>query len=152
MSDGEIYTKHAEELTRFATGLVGPGQASDVVSTAVLRCLASKRWSRVTDKRAYLFRCVYNEAARLHRRNSRRLWREQRTAVDDVVDPPEVRPEVLSAVMSLSPRQRAVIVLTYWDDLDPSSIARLLNISDGSVRRHLNRARTRLKEVLNAEY
>ena len=152
MSDGELYAKHADELTRFATGLVGPGQASDVVSAAVLRCLASKGWARVIDKRAYLFRCVYNEAARLHRRTSRRLMREARTAVDDVVEPPEVRPEVLAAVMSLSPRQRAVIILTYWDDLDPSSIARLLKLSDGSVRRHLNRARSRLKEVLDAEY
>jgi RNA polymerase sigma factor (sigma-70 family) len=54
-------------------------------------------------------------------------------------------------VARLSLRQRAVIVLTYWDDLDPAAIAGLLDISDGSVRRHLARGRSRLKEVLDAD-
>jgi RNA polymerase sigma factor (sigma-70 family) len=51
--------------------------------------------------------------------------------------------------MELSIRQRAVTVLTYWSDLDPSSVALLLGISEGSVRRHLARARSRLKERLD---
>jgi DNA-directed RNA polymerase specialized sigma24 family protein len=39
LSDEEVYAKHAEELTRFATGLVGPADAADVASAAVLSCL-----------------------------------------------------------------------------------------------------------------
>ena len=151
VTDGGIYSKHADELTRFATGLVGPSNAADVVSEAVLRCMHSQRWAQVTEKRAYLFRCVYNEAVRFHRSADRRRSREERAALPEPVYPQEVRPEVLSAVARLSVRQRAVIVLTYWDDLDPGAIARLLGISDGSVRRHLARARSRLKEVLDAE-
>jgi RNA polymerase sigma-70 factor (ECF subfamily) len=72
-------------------------------------------------------------------------------AKPDLIESPEIRPEVLSAVFSLSVRQRAVIVLTYWEDLDPAAIATLLNISDGSVRRHLARGKSRLKEVLHAD-
>jgi RNA polymerase sigma factor (sigma-70 family) len=151
-TDGELYRKHADELTRFATGLVGPSQAPDVVSEAVLKCMDSKRWPNVIEKRAYLFRCVYNEAARFHRSSSRRRSRERRVAPSTFIDPPEVRPEVLAAVVRLSTRQRAVVILTYWDDLDPGAVARLLGISDGSVRRHLARARSRLKEVLDADY
>jgi RNA polymerase sigma factor (sigma-70 family) len=148
-SDAELYGKHAEELTRFATGLVGPQDAPDVVSAAVLACIFSKGWPRVENPRAYLFRGVLNEARRLHRATSRRLVREQRAALPSAVDPPDVRPEILAAVMELSIRQRAVTVLTYWSDLDPSSVALLLGISEGSVRRHLARARSRLKERLD---
>jgi RNA polymerase sigma-70 factor (ECF subfamily) len=148
-SDSEIYRKHSEELTRFATGLVGPSNAADVVSEAVLKCLSSHQWATVTEKRAYLYRCVYNEAARFHRSSRRRKSREERSAAPELAPQPELRPEVLAAVNLLSVRQRAVIVLTYWDDLAPSSIAQLLKISEGSVRRHLARARGRLKEVLD---
>jgi RNA polymerase sigma factor (sigma-70 family) len=150
-TDGEVYRKYAEELTRFATGLVGPSHAADTVSEAVLKCLGSPRWPGVSERRSYLYRSVYNEAARFHRSTSRRRSREARTATPESVEAPEVRPEVLSAVALLSVRQRAVIVLTYWDDLDPAAIARLLDISDGSVRRHLARGRSRLKEVLDAD-
>jgi hypothetical protein len=59
-ADGEIYRKHADELTRFATGLVGPSHAPDVVSEAVLRAMNSETWARAVDRRAYLIRCVYN--------------------------------------------------------------------------------------------
>jgi RNA polymerase sigma factor (sigma-70 family) len=150
-ADGEFYSKHADELTRFATGLVGPTHAGDVVSEAVLRCMESDRWGQVLEKRAYLFRCVYNEAARSHRSAGRRRWREHQAALPESVDPPDLRPEILTAVARLSLRQRSVIVLTYWNDLVPEAIASLLDISEGSVRRHLARARARLKEVLDAD-
>jgi RNA polymerase sigma factor (sigma-70 family) len=148
-SDGELYRKHADDLTRFATGLVGPTHAADVVSQAVLGCIDSPGWARVVDKRSYLYRSVYNEAARFHRSAARRRAREERTAHRDAVDLPEVRPEVLAAVARLSIKQRAVIVLTYWDDLDPGAVGALLGITDGAVRRHLARGRSRLKEVLD---
>ncbi len=120
-ADGELYRKHADELTRFATGLVGPTHAADVVSEAVLRCMSSEPWAGVVEKRAYLFRSVYNEAARLHRSTGRRRAREQQVALPESVEQPDIRPEVLSAVARLSLRQRAVIVLTYWDDFRPRS-------------------------------
>ena len=149
--DGELYRKHADELTRFATGLVGPNHAADVVSEAFLGCLDSPKWEMVTEKRAYLFRSVYNSAAEFHRSSLRRQLREAQSAQRDSIVPPEVRPEVLAAVALLSLQQRAVIVLTYWNDLDSADIARLLQISDGSVRRHLARGRSKLRKVLNAD-
>ena len=45
-------------------------------------------------------------------------------------------------------QQRAVIFFAYWQDLDVTAIARLLGVSDGTVRRQLARARGRLREVL----
>jgi RNA polymerase sigma factor (sigma-70 family) len=148
--DAEIYRKHIDELARFAAGLVGPTDAPDVASEAFLSCMNSAKWQGVTEKRSYLYRSVYNKAAEFHRSSRRRQMREQTGAQRERTDPPEVRPEVLAAIFTLSVRQRAVIVLTYWDDLSPEAIANLLGISDGAVRRHLARAKSRLKEILNA--
>jgi RNA polymerase sigma factor (sigma-70 family) len=151
LSDSELYAKHADELTRFATGLVGPSDAGDVVADAVVRCFASPSWGGVRDHRAFLYRSVLNQARMRHRSTMRRRARELRASGHgrDVLDPPDVRPEVLEAVGRLSVRQRAVVVLTYWADLDPASVAALLGIGEGSVRRHLARARARLKEWLD---
>lgn len=148
-ADSEIYRKNADDLTRFATGLVGPSNAADVVSEAVLSCIGSSKWPSVIEKRAYLYRSVYNQAAEFHRTSRRRQSREEMTARPEAVEPPEIRPEVLAAVSRLSVRQRAVIVLAYWEDLDPAAIAMLMSISEGSVKRHLARGRSRLKEVLD---
>jgi DNA-directed RNA polymerase specialized sigma24 family protein len=57
-SDAEVYRKQADDLIRFATGLVGPGDAADIVSEAFLSCLSSAGWMTVTDKRSYLYRIV----------------------------------------------------------------------------------------------
>jgi RNA polymerase sigma-70 factor (ECF subfamily) len=148
-TDAEVYEKHAEELTRFATALVGPSDAPDVVSTAVLNALSARSWASVDNRRAYLYRCVLNAARSGHRSAARREKREVRVADRTVLEPPDVRPEVLDAVRGLSERQRAVVYLTYWDDLDAASIARLLDISEGSVKRHLARARDQLRRKLD---
>jgi len=147
--DEQAYRKHADELIRFATFLVGPADAPDVVSAAVLRTFESSAWVAVRNKRAYLFRAVLNEVRMAHRGAVRRRGRELRAERADSVDAPEPRPDVLEAVASLSPRQRAVIVLTYWDDLTPEAVADLLDIYEGAVRIHLARGRRRLRKVLN---
>jgi hypothetical protein len=64
--DEEIYEKHADELIRFATGLVGATDAADVVSSAVLSCITSRPWPAVSNSRAYLFQGVLTAARQLH--------------------------------------------------------------------------------------
>jgi RNA polymerase sigma factor (sigma-70 family) len=149
-SDAEVYAECAKDLVRFATGLVGPSDAADVVSAAVVRCLSSRAWPTVRDRRAYLFRAVLNQARAGALSRSRREARERRASAPEAVPPTEVDPAVLAAVARLSVRQRAVVVLTYWADQDPASIAELLDVSEGTVRRHLARARSRLRRMLDA--
>lgn len=50
--DEELYAKHADELIRFATSLVGPTVAADVVADAVVRTMSSSRWPDVTHAQA----------------------------------------------------------------------------------------------------
>ena len=149
MSDEEIYRKYADDLVRFATGLVGPFDARDVVTDSCLRAFRSKGWTDVTNHRAYLYRSVLNQARSHHRSTLRRRLREMRSALPERVSPSEVDVDVLAAVDKLSVQQRASVVLTYWEDLAPGEVAARLGISEGSVKRHLARARARLRELLD---
>jgi RNA polymerase sigma-70 factor (ECF subfamily) len=149
LSDEEIYAKHADDLLRFAMGLVGRSDAPDVVSAAVLRAISSKSWSDVRDPRRYLYRAVLNQVRNDHRDRQRRWSKELRAADRDTSFLPEYRPEVLAAVKRLSVRQRAVVVLSYWEDLPPVDIGHRLGISEGAVRRHLARARSKLRTMLH---
>jgi RNA polymerase sigma-70 factor (ECF subfamily) len=148
-SDTEVYRAHASELMRFATVLVGPDSAHDVVAEAVLRMIGSRVWTRAEDRRALLFRAVLFEARDLQRSAARRRRREEKASIPVAVTlDHDHAPEVWEAVRGLSPQQRAVIFLTYWQDLDVKGVARLLGVTDGTVRRQLARARGRLREVL----
>jgi RNA polymerase sigma factor (sigma-70 family) len=149
LSDGELYEKYGDDLTRFATFLVGPSDASDVVVDAVLGAFGSRDWPIVREPRAYLYRAVLNRA-RMHARSERRRRSyEQRAARVEAEELTPADPDVLSAVARLSGRQRAVIYLTYWDDLSPKTIADLLGVSEGSVKRHLARGRETLRNHLD---
>ncbi len=147
-SDAEVYGEHAVALVQFATVLVGAGDAQDVVSSAVLRSLGSPVWCEVENHRSYLYQAVANEARNLYRSESRRRKREARMSQPVLVYLPEIRPEVQRAVERLSVRQRAVVYLTYWEDMTDQMVADYLGISAGSVRRHLARARDHLRKAL----
>ena len=149
LTDEEVYRKYGDDLVRFAMGLVGRSDGADVVSDAMLRVFSSDSWESVANQRAYLYRAVLNEASNTHRERQRRWARELKVANSDSVDPVEYRPEVLRAVKQLSLRQRAVIVLSYWEQFTPRETAAYLGISEGSVRRHLARARSKLRRLLD---
>ncbi|MGH9225085.1 MAG: RNA polymerase sigma factor [Acidimicrobiales bacterium] len=146
----EIYAKHADELVRFATVLVGPAAAEDVVAEAVIRAFASPAWVSVAQPRAYLFRATLNQARQVGRADRRPVRRELFTAgsVAGAVDGPGVRIEVLDAMRRLTVRQRAVVFLTYWDDLEAEDVAAALGISTRTVQRELTVARRRLEALL----
>lgn len=56
--------------------------------------------------------------------------------------------EVREALLSLSDRERRVVVLTYWDELSAGEIAEVLRCSQGSVWTALSRARVKLRSKL----
>jgi RNA polymerase sigma factor (sigma-70 family) len=144
-----FYRAHADELTRFATGLVGRSDASDVVANAVAKTLAARSWDSLDNPRAYLFRAVYREAMSWRRTAARRSV-AHRAEVDTVVsaEPADPDARIAAAVARLSARQRAVIMLTYWDDRPIDEVAQVLGTSAGSVKKHLARARSVLRARL----
>jgi RNA polymerase sigma-70 factor (ECF subfamily) len=148
MTDGEVYSTYADELLRFATALVGPAGAEDVLGDAVINPVASRGWTDVQNRRAYLYRAVLNQARSVHRSTQRRLAREAATAADHRYEPSAVRAEVLDAMRRLTVRQRAVVFMTYWVDLQPEAIADQLQITSRTVQRDLRAAHGRLEVLL----
>jgi len=146
--DEELYRKHADELTRFATTLVGPSAAHDVVAAAVVRAMTSAAWTTVSEPRAYLFRTVLNEAHGVCRADRRRGLREARTAPAERFESSSISLEVRDAMARLSLRQRSVLYLAYWLDLSIDEIAATLQLSRRTTERELTAARHELEEHL----
>lgn len=150
--DETTYRRYADDLVRYATVLVGPSDAQDVVAEAVVRAFRSPGWPAVDNRRAYLYRAVLNQAASHHRSSARRHRREQVLASREVLPAPAAIDGTIDAhhaLAQLSEQQRAVIYLTYWEDLDPAQIAHVLQLAEGSVRKQLARARDRLRRILD---
>jgi RNA polymerase sigma factor (sigma-70 family) len=151
---GATYRDCAADLIRYATVVVGPSDAQDVVNDAVLNVFQSvKDWTSVDNQRGYLFRAVLNQAASHQRSAGRRRRREERASEGQRHDAPA--PDATSidahrALARLSPQQRAVVYLTYWEDLATHQVATLLDVSEGSVKKQLARAREQLRRILDA--
>ncbi len=149
--DELVYARHADELVRFASGLVGPDHAPDVVAEAFLRLIRSETWAQAENHRALWFRAVVFEAQSWKRSTARRRSREERAFRQTTAAIPDDvghRGHITAAVDGLSAQQRAVVVLTYWQDLDPKAIAKLLGVSEGTIRKQLARAREKLRGEL----
>lgn len=145
MDDETIYRKNRDDLIRYATVLMGPGGAEDVVSTVVLRILARRRLDDLDEPRAYLFRAVLNECkTRLRRRRTHLSITEVGWIAAD--DPP---PHIMQAVLDLPPQQRAATYLVYWVGLTVAETADLIGIRPGTAKRYLHLARRTLKGVLD---
>ncbi|MGC4877929.1 SigE family RNA polymerase sigma factor [Micromonospora sp. DT43] len=147
------------DLMRTAYLLTGSRHAAeDLVQSALMRVM--RRWRQVNDPVAYVRRIMANERVSLwHRFGSREFlagvtgaWRlhAERGRSSDVADDVVVRDEVLSALHTLPPRMRAVLVLRYWEDLPEAQIAQMLGCSIGTVKSQASRGLVRLRAVLPA--
>jgi RNA polymerase sigma factor (sigma-70 family) len=114
-----------------------------------LRAISSAQWKAVDNQRAYLYRSVLNEAHSQHRSTQRRLAREIKAQQRHNTSDQPVDLDVLVALRKISERQRAVIHLTYWDDLTTGDIASLLGLSVRTIERELTLARRRLEALLS---
>ena len=147
--DEDLWRSHADELLRFATVLVGPTDAYDIVADTMLRVAAHANAPAVANKRAYLFRAVANRAVD-QRRSQQRRWKRDLAAVGPArTREPDDFADVRRAVSELTPMQRAVVYFTYWEDLPERAIASLLELSPGTVHHTLERARRTLRKALS---
>lgn len=123
--------------------------AEELAQEACLR--AYKAWRTVSgyDKPgAWLRRVTINLSNSFLRRRVSELKAIERYSIErvDPIDPhPHDEAGFWTTVASLPRRQRAAIVLRYVDDLSTAEIAEVLEISESSVRTHLQRGREALR-------
>jgi RNA polymerase sigma factor (sigma-70 family) len=147
-SDAKAYQELRFELTRFATALVGPSEAEDVVADVVVRVLQRPGGlAGLKDPRPYLIRAIINEARSRFRR--RRLSGSLEVPAE--TDSPQVdyRDQLVEVVSKLPPRQRAATFLVYWEGHTSVSAAELMGCRPATVRRYLHLAHRKLKEMID---
>ncbi len=148
-SEAGLYAAYRTDLVAFATALVGPSDASDVVSEGMLSLLRAGTLTEAHSPRGLMYRAVLTKARSMQRSGFRRRARERRFAESVIQEAPYVRPDVLDAVVRLSTQQRACVYLTYWEDLTPGQVGERLGIQTGTVKKYLARARGHLREALD---
>lgn len=142
--DEAIYRQHKHDLIRYATVLVGPSDAEDVLSTVIARVYRSKRTlSDLDSPRPYLMKAV------LHESLDRKKRKQTLPLVDQAVGAVKSQPEVLAAVMELPVQQRAAVFLTYWVGMSSEEAAQHLGCRPATARRYLHLARKKLEAVLS---
>lgn len=126
------------------------GLAEDLVQTALAKTYANWRKVRDLDAAAgYARTTMINTAASWFRRRSWRNELATETLPESTYHPDHSsRPALLDALRQLAPRQRAVIVLRYYEDLSIAEAARALGCSEGTVKSQTSEALTRLRTLL----
>ena len=153
----ELYAAAWPRLIRTTYAVTGDlASAEDALQTAF--AAAYKSWRRVStadDPFAYVRRIAVNSAISHHRRAH--VKRERPT--DQLPDAPAPcwvgnafdRGEMWAAVQQLAPRQRAVVVLRYYEGLSEREIADALGCRPGTVKSQASAALAHLRTRLTAE-
>lgn len=140
----EFVVARRDALLRTAYLLTGDHHdAEDLVQSALIKVVP--KWARIKDRpEGYVRQVLARESVSRWRG---RRWREVTTDVvpeamhHDSID----RLALLEDLRRLSPRQRAVLVLRYFDDLTEADTAAALGISVGTVKSHVRDALGRLR-------
>ncbi|MFD9389732.1 SigE family RNA polymerase sigma factor [Streptomyces sp. NPDC060000] len=140
-------------LLRTARSLTAnPSDAEDLLQTALTKTYVA--WERIEDRRAL---DGYVRRALLNTRTSQ--WRKRKVdefvcdelpepaaAADDPAERQALHDAMWRAIMKLPVRQRAMVVLRYYEDLSEVQTAEVLGVSVGTVKSAVSRALGKLRE------
>ena len=146
----EFFGAHHDALLRMCWAVTLDREAArDIAQEAM--CRAYERWDQLSGS---------NPAAWCHTvalNLVRSRWRRHRTAQRTVLtlrsseDMVVSDPDLVAALRSLSGRQREAVVLHHLLDLDVAACAARMEISESSVKVHLQRGRAQLETLLGDE-
>jgi RNA polymerase sigma-70 factor (sigma-E family) len=139
-------------LLRLSFLLVGDrGAAEDLVQDVLARMYV--RWPRIDEPEAYARQALAHRATNRWRSRNRR----PEVALTDEHDVPVPGPEptdrdaLMTALASLTARQRATVVLRFFEDYTVEQTAAAMNCSVGTVKSQTARALPRLRDLLTTE-
>ena len=140
----QLVAERGDALTRYAYLISGSREdASDLVQDALVKTFGRLRNGfTIASAEAYVRRVILNSYLDSGRRVSR--WRKiaHLEATPDIeaprADEVHTRVDLEAQLAKLRPRERACIVLRYYEDLKVDDIAEWLGISSGAVKRYLS--------------
>lgn len=152
----EFVTRHGPELLRLAYMLSGDrGRAEDLVQGSLVK--AYRRWDSVSaaDRPiAYLRTMVVREHLSWRRRRSNHEVPSTVPDIGSVSDSTTavVETDAMWRVLAILPRrQRAVLVLRYYEDLSDASIAETLGCALGTVRSNASRGLATMRSAMSEQ-
>ena len=155
MTFEEFAAARLPAVLKFAAVLTGDrGLAEDVVQEVLIR--ADARWQvieNVPRPEAYVRKMIVNEYLALRRRSWRLVLSGASSDVEGMPTPDPAasyaeREAMLAELAKLPRRQRAVVVLRYYEGLADREIADILGCQLGTVRSHASRALAALRVEL----
>jgi RNA polymerase sigma-70 factor (ECF subfamily) len=160
----EIFDRHFATVFRFAERRIGLDQAAEVASETFTRAFVKRRSFRpeATDALPWLLGIASRLILHERRRFVRYLNAVERVATEistadheaDVasadrrLDAPADWARMRAALLTLSDTDRELLLLVTWDELSYDEAASVLELPLGTVRSKLNRAKARLRELL----
>lgn len=156
-----LFDRHYAPMCRLAFVILGDAAlAEEIVMEALLKTFSG--WRRIRDLDrvdAYLKRSVVNLCRSKIRRkaiearvNATSYRRDERKAPEWDPERHEVSRLVWGAVKDLPERQRACVVLRYYEDMPEAQIADILDCSVGTVKSQLSKARAKLEKALGGVF
>ena len=143
-----LFQQYKDPVYRLALSMTGSADAEDVCQTVFLKVLEKQPDLLPGKERAWLFQVTANECRSLWRR----LKRRGTVPLDQAAE--LAAPEegaLLRQVMELSPKDRTVLYLHYFEGFSTQETGALLHISQSAVTTRLLRARQRLKEQMGED-
>lgn len=139
-----LVAERGDALTRYAYFVSGSSDdAADLVQDALVKTFGRLRNGFSVDSaEAYVRRTILNASIDRGRRTS--LWRKiahlevEPEVLDSPADATDARLDLHHELRRLTPRERACLVLRYYDDLKVDDIATTLGLSPGAVKRYLS--------------
>jgi len=155
-----LLDRHLGMIHRLAWRLLGDrAEAEDVAQESFLRLWNNAAGWRVGEAglKSWLYRVAFNLCHDRLRRRRLVLMDEPSESVDPAPRPGEAMIEdergaaVRRALDSLPERQRAALILSYYEEMSQAEAAGLLEISEEALESLLARGRRKLRELLGAE-
>lgn len=157
MTFDEYVSTHLARLTRFAAVLTADrALAEDVLQNVLARaCAQWERVGAVDSPHAYVRRMIVNEHLSWHRRRNRLVLVADLddlmpTSPDHAAEHAQ-RIDLLARVQQLPARQRAAIVLRYYEGLDDDEVADALGCGTSTVRSNIARALAALRTTAGTD-
>jgi RNA polymerase sigma-70 factor (sigma-E family) len=152
----ELYVRNAPAAVRFAYFLTGNREAAEeLVQEAFVRVAGRFQHLREPDNvPAYLRRTILNlHASHLRRRRLERAWLRRESSQESVSAEADIatRDDLWRALALLPDRQRAALVLRYYEDLSEAETARVLGCSVGALNQLVVRAKTTLRQHVQGD-
>jgi RNA polymerase sigma factor (sigma-70 family) len=146
-----VFDRHFDAIHRYLRRRVGKEIADELASETFAQAFEHRRRfdGRRPDARPWLYGIAHN-LLRHHYRDEERALRACAQSADlNSSEPPDLPGSKLAVLLAeLSPGERDVLLLVAWAELEYAEVAEALGIPVGTVRSRLNRARGRVRELL----